>query len=450
MHQITPKKQLFYDICIVASIVATAGITYLSLTKGIFDVFPYIYLIPVVLISFARPKLSIYGTVLVGWIYLALVFLLGLPDTRLYTQATIWFYVFVSIGVLISIYSQVYRREEDKNYGMYYNSQAGAFTLDKRSLKIQEPNQKFSQILHYEGNELGEKTLPELMPDDTERERFLASVRDQQRTGDIEARFLTADGSTRWALVSAAKTGEPYIICTLVDITENKLVTEALTQANKKLNLLNSVTRHDILNQLTALLGYLELTRQDAKDPQILRYIEKEELAANAIRKQILFTRDYQNIGDQTPHWHTITETISRVFATLDTHNIRINADLPPIEIYADPMFEKVFYNLIENSIRHGEQLTKITIHSQDTPDGINLILEDDGVGIPENAKEKIFRREYFKNTGFGLFLSREILSITNLTISETGTPGIGARFVIHAPKGMYRPVLVNPSQLAK
>jgi len=109
-----------------------------------------------------------------------------------------------------------------------------------------------------------------------------------------------------------------------------------------------------------------------------------------------------------------------------------------------------VFYNLMENSIRHGERLTKITIHSQDTPDGINLILEDDGVGIPENAKEKIFRREYFKNTGFGLFLSREILSITNLTISETGTPGIGARFVIHAPKGMYRPVLVNPSQLAK
>jgi len=441
MHQITPKKQLLYDICIVASIVATAGITYLSLTKGIFDVFPYIYLIPIVLIAFARPRFSIYGTVIVGWIYLFLVFLIGLPDTRLYTQATIWFYVFVSIGVLISVYSQVYRREENKNYSMYYNSQAGAFTLDKKSLKIQEPNQKFSQILHYERDELGKKTLPDLIPDDTERERFLAGVGNQQRTGDIEARFRTADGSIRWVLVSAAKTGEPYIICTMVDITENKLATEALTQANKKLNLLNSVTRHDILNQLTALLGYLDLTRQETKDPQTLKYIEKEELAANAIRKQILFTRDYQNIGDQTPHWHNITDTLSHAIATLDLHNIRINADLPPIEIYADPMFEKVFYNLMENSIRHGERLTKITIHSQDTPDGINLILEDDGVGIPENAKEKIFRREYFKNTGFGLFLGREILSITNLTISETGIPGEGARFVIHAPKGKYRPV---------
>ena len=221
MHQITPKKQLLYDICIVASIVATAVITYLSLTKGIFDVFPYIYLIPIVLIAFARPRFSIYGTVIVGWIYLFLVFLIGLPDTRLYTQATIWFYVFVSIGVLISVYSQVYRREENKNYSMYYNSQAGAFTLDKKSLKIQEPNQKFSQILHYERDELGKKTLPELIPDDTERERFMSVVGNQQRTGDIEARFLTADGSTRWVLVSAAGTIEPNIICTLVDITEN-------------------------------------------------------------------------------------------------------------------------------------------------------------------------------------------------------------------------------------
>jgi PAS domain S-box-containing protein len=445
MQRITPKKQLLYDICIVTSIIATAGITYLSLTNGIFDVFPYIYLIPIVLIAFARPKFSIYGTVLVGWIYLFLVFFIGLPDTQLYTQATIWFYVFVSIGVLISIYSQVYRREEDKNYGVYHNSQAGAFTLDKKFLKIQEPNEKFSQILHYEHDELGKKTLPDLIPDNTERERFLASVGNQKRTGDIEARFLTADGCIRWVLVSATGTTEPCIICTLVDITDNKLATEALTQANKKLNLLNSVTRHDILNQLTALLGYLDLTRQETKDPQTLRYIEKEELAANAIRNQILFTRDYQNIGDQIPQWHNITETISLSLATLDLHNVRIIANLPPIEIYADPMFEKVFYNLVENSIRHGERLTKITIHSQDTPDGINLILEDDGVGIPKTAKEKIFRREYFKNTGFGLLLSREILSITILTISETGAPGEGVRFVIHVPKGMYRPILANP-----
>ena len=58
---------------------------------------------------------------------------------------------------------------------------------------------------------------------------------------------------------------------------------------------------------------------------------------------------------------------------------------------------------------------------------------------MPDELKIAIFRREYFKHTGFGLNLSRDILEITGLTISETGHTGIGARFEIVIPKGEYR-----------
>jgi signal transduction histidine kinase len=98
-----------------------------------------------------------------------------------------------------------------------------------------------------------------------------------------------------------------------------------------------------------------------------------------------------------------------------------------------------VFYNLIDNSIRHGEHVTEIRIRSEEKGNGVDIIFEDNGAGIPDLQKEKIFRREYFKNTGFGLFLTREILAITNLSIHETGTCGQGARFVIHAPRETYR-----------
>ena len=449
MRPLSPKKQLFYDICIVASIIATAGITYISLKSGIFDVYPYIYLVPVVLIAFAHPKLSVYATVLVGWLYLGLVFFIGLPDTRHYTLATIWFYVFVSIGVLISIYSQVYLKEGLKSYAAYDNSQAGVFCFDKSSLKIIAANQKFSYIIRYGRDELLKKALPEIIPDTAERESFLASIHDQKRIGDIEVRFRTWDGSMRWALVSATISDGPDIICTLVDITEHKQAQESLTLANKKLNLLNNITRHDILNQLSALLGYIDLSRHDTKDPKMLSYIDKEERAANTIRSQILFTRDYQNIGVHNPEWHNIAETMSLAMASLDLQHVHITVDHPSIEIYADPLFEKVFYNLIENSIRHGDGVTEIGLRLEQTDDGIDLIIEDNGPGIPTKEKENIFRRQYFKNTGFGLFLSREILSITNLTISENGTPGKGARFVIHAPKGTYREVLATTSSPA-
>ncbi|MFA6225406.1 MAG: hypothetical protein WC620_04285 [Methanoregula sp.] len=52
----------------------------------------------------------------------------------------------------------------------------------------------------------------------------------------------------------------------------------------------------------------------------MLAYVTKEEQAANAIRNQILFTRDYQNIGVHSPQWYNIAETVSLAMATLDTH----------------------------------------------------------------------------------------------------------------------------------
>ncbi|WP_245619413.1 HAMP domain-containing sensor histidine kinase [Methanogenium cariaci] len=108
--------------------------------------------------------------------------------------------------------------------------------------------------------------------------------------------------------------------------------------------------------------------------------------------------------------------------------------------MFADPLFEKVIYNLIDNAVKHGETITEISFYTEEKPDELIIFCEDDGgVGIPTDAKGKIFRREYFKNSGLGLFLSGEILTITGLTITETGTPGVGARFEIHVPEGMFR-----------
>jgi PAS domain S-box-containing protein len=439
MRPFSRKKQMLYDVCIISSILAAIFITYFSLVNGIYDVFPYFYLIPIILIAFSRPNMSIYGTVLVGGLYLALVFAVGLPNTRLYVVATVWFYVFVSLGVLISTYSQVYRREGEKSCGAYYNSQAGVFSYDHQSLKIRDANKKFAHMIRYECDELMQKSLPDLIPDHEELENFISKVRDLRRVGDIEVRFRAWDGSIRWALVSAAETGETGVICTIVDITDNKLSQEALTQANKKLNLLNNVTRHDILNQLTALLGYLELSKQDTTDPHLFKYLLKEEQAANAIRNQILFTRDYQNIGVHSPQWQNIAEVISLALGSIDIHHALISVKMPPILVYADPLLEKVFYNLIDNSIRHGDRVTAITIRYEEFNDSLNIIVEDNGRGVPDKEKERIFRREYFKNTGFGLFLSREILAITNLTIKETGKYGNGAQFIIHVPREAYR-----------
>ena len=83
--------------------------------------------------------------------------------------------------------------------------------------------------------------------------------------------------------------------------------------------------------------------------------------------------------------------------------------------------------------------MKQVRFSSRASGDELLIICEDDGPGIPEHEKRRIFEHGYGKNTGFGLFLIREILAITGMTIGETGFPGKGAQFTIHIPAGNFR-----------
>ncbi|MDO9035167.1 MAG: PAS domain S-box protein, partial [Methanoregula sp.] len=223
------------------------------------------------------------------------------------------------------------------------------------------------------------------------------------------------------------------------NITERKKMDKTLRQVIKKLNILSSITRHDILNQLTILRGYIELSKSQVTDTMLREFIKKEETATDAIQHQISFTKDYQDIGVHSPQWQDVKKTILQAIRPLNTEPVRVSVDIEHTEIYADPLLEKVFYNIVENAIRHGGSITGITFTQKESEDNLLIVCEDDGAGIPLLEKENIFNRKYFKHTGLGLFLSQEILGMTGITIRETGEQGKGARFEIFVPKGGYR-----------
>jgi PAS domain S-box-containing protein len=242
--------------------------------------------------------------------------------------------------------------------------------------------------------------------------------------------------------VSGALTGSVHL---LHDITEPKRAEKALQMAAKKLNILSSITRHDILNQLMVLGGYLVLSKDTVKDPELLTFIKKEEEAVTSIRRQIEFTRYYENIGVNAPQWQDIAATIRSSISQLNTEGIIIEVTFSGVEVFADPLISKVFYNLAENSIRHGGHATLITFRFLEADAGAVITCEDNGTGIPYEEKEKLFAKGFGKHTGLGLFLTREILAITNITIRENGEPGKGARFEILVPVDMYR-IIHNPA----
>jgi PAS domain S-box-containing protein len=232
-----------------------------------------------------------------------------------------------------------------------------------------------------------------------------------------------------------------HLIGSVHDITERKRMEEALHQANRKLNLLSSITRHDINNQLTMLLGYLAMLEKKRADPAFNEYFQKAKTTVERISANIGFTREYQSIGITAPVWQDCRTLIDTAAKKVSPGKINVINDLPAgTEIFSDPLIEKVFYNLIDNALHYGgEKMTKIRFFSYETDTGLNLVCEDDGSGIDKEDKKHLFERGAGKNTGLGLFLSHEILSITGITIWEMGVPGEGARFEIIVPKGVYR-----------
>jgi PAS domain S-box-containing protein len=259
----------------------------------------------------------------------------------------------------------------------------------------------------------------------------------------LEYKALRKDGSTFWALGLAAPITvngtQVGIRGFILNITERRKVEEALRLANRKLTMLNDITRHDILNQLMGLRSYLEMSKENINDPVLRGYLQKEEQAAETIQKQIEFTRIYQDIGGQAPKWQILSDTISSAVSQLKPAGVVVNVAVGRAEVFADLLLEKVFYNLMENSLAHGEHVTRIDFSARESKSGLILTYDDDGAGISAEDKKKLFQKGFGKHTGFGLFLSREILAITGITITENGEPGRGARFEITVQKDSYR-----------
>lgn len=275
------------------------------------------------------------------------------------------------------------------------------------------------------------------------RDSFMKAVRGET-VENSESGFRKKDGSLLTCEYSIsplpdAGSGITGVIVVFHDISDRKRADLALFRANRMLNSLNSITRHDILNQLTILLGYLELSKDMITDPTLKEFASREEGAAELIRRQISFTKGYQDIGTRPPGWLDIRLLVEEAIELIEHGAIKISDNLPEgLFIFADPLIRKVITSLIENTLRHGAHAKTLNIFLEKAKSGLVLVFADDGPGIAADQKEKIFQRAVGMEGGYGLFLSRELLAVTGMAIRETGEPGKGARFEILVPDGSY------------
>ena len=259
-----------------------------------------------------------------------------------------------------------------------------------------------------------------------------------------EYRILTKSGDVRWVddrtVILRNTAGESVFHQGIIfDITEQRRAERALRQANEKLSLLGSITRHDAINQLSVLMAWLDIAKEVGKDLPIMDQLTRVQESARILQRQLEFTAEYQEMGVKQPQWINLRDAADAGTEGIDLGAVSIKYDLKGAEIFADPMLEKMFHNLVDNSLRHGEKVTQIRLYCKESNEGLVIICEDDGAGVPVDEKERIFERGFGKHMGLGLYLVREILGITGIVVKETGEPGTGARFEVLVPAGNYR-----------
>ena len=268
---------------------------------------------------------------------------------------------------------------------------------------------------------------------------------------EVEYRLRRCDGVYRNFMARGAPILEEdgkirEWVGTCIDITDRKEAEEALNRTmdelvrvNEKLGVVGSLTRHDVRNKLMVVKSNLYLLKKQIGDnPKLAKYLEDINLAINQSDKMFEFSRFYEKIGVEEPSKIDVAQCFNQAVTLLpNLGTIKIVNDCQGLEVMADSLLKQLFYNFVDNSLKHGEKVTQIRVHFTDEGDGVKLFYEDDGVGIPEANKPKLFHEGFTtgKSTGLGLFFIKKMVEVYGWTITEEGEPGKGARFVINIPK---------------
>jgi len=224
--------------------------------------------------------------------------------------------------------------------------------------------------------------------------------------------------------------------------TEERLkeMNKRLEVTNEKLHVVGGLTRHDVRNKLSAVTGnaYL-LKRKLAEDPEALEQLTDMETAVRLVGDIFEFATTYEKLGAEQLSYIDVGKTVDEAVSLFpDLKGVKVVNECDGLTVLADSLLRQLFYNLVDNSLKYGEKLSRIRVYYEEKNGGhVDVIYVDDGVGIPQAAKPKLFDEGYTtgKGSGYGLYLVKKMMEVYGWTISETGTHGKGAQFTINIRK---------------
>jgi PAS domain S-box-containing protein len=343
-----------------------------------------------------------------------------------------------------------HKRAEEKYRKQFEEALDAIFVADAENGILVDCNRAATKLIGRTKSEIIGKHQRTLHPSEESVEKVSRTFHQylQEKKGKIlEAQVVTKTGELKDVAIKANVIDledKKLIQGIFRDITEQKKTEEKLDRTikelatnNEKIDVIGKLTRHDVQNKLGVILNNIYLAKQTLTDDhEALKYLRDVDLTCDQIQKIFDFASAYGQLGTQELTYIDLSPSFEEAAILFSGMNgVKFMNECHSLNVLADSLLKQLFYNLIDNSLKHGENVSQIRVYFKEEKDQLKLVYEDDGVGVPETEKELIFKEGYGKGTGYGLSLIRKICEAYGWTIQETGEQSKGSKFTIIIPK---------------
>ena len=427
-----------WNIAIVLTAAIALVLNATGLIFGISSVLPHLFYMPVVITSYHYPRRGLLFAAAIAAAYIIMVSLLTGGSLPIITEALVRGVVIVIIGGLIAYLSRRLREREDLYQGLFDHSEAGSILLKKPGEQwlVEAANRRAMELLGIANGAAVDLPVTSFWNAGYSDPVF-ARLITEEKIDTTETLFTTVEGESISVLFSIALLPEARSILTFENITRRIAAERALQTANDKLNLLSRISADHLQRTVNEIIITTDTADHDPGDIHAKGYLNTIKTLALSLARQLTIAATYKDLGRSPPAWMPVQQALLAVPRPPGTEEISLRFWTERLMVYADPLIRDVLNHLVDNALRHGKTAKNLVVTWQESKDGLDIIIRDDGTGIPAGRKETIFEYDA-DHTGLGLFICRQILAVTGISIIENGKEGEGARFAIHVPEGNY------------
>lgn len=327
----------------------------------------------------------------------------------------------------------------------FFDKAQETLAIFDKDLNFIDANEALLRTLRLKKEQILGKNISEISPGikDTERYKLYKEVLETGRTVNIDEVRLHPSLGNFVSRISIFKVGD-CLGLSAVNITDLKEAVDELETYIYK-------TSHDMRSPIATVLGLINIADKDMKNldtaQQYLKTIREQTERLDTILLKLVETTSMHH-GEKTIDlidFHQLVANVVKSFEYLSKlSEIRVEQSIiTERKFYSDrSLIISLMQNLIDNAIKYKKQNVKdsfVKISIADENGGVQIIVTDNGIGIPDNVQKDVFKMFFratnqVSSTGLGLYTVSHMVNKLGGTIKLDSNENIGTTFTVYLP----------------